>query len=222
MLQPPPCLPVPHAARAAERGFGLLEVSLALVVIAVATLGSVSWTLSGMNLERANQERADAHDALRQLCEELQALPLDEVFARCNADPSDDPAGPGTARGGSFTIEATRAGGFLDANSVQGTTVKKSATKGKTVTRHRRQPLAVTIRFPVDAEGRLVESAQDLSWADSPWDLDGDGEITTTPITGSFQLLPVRVQLAWVGAGGSASVSHVRLLGRRTRPGAGE
>ena len=205
-----PSLPdhAPAACRDGERGFGLLEVALALLVIAVATLGSVSWTLSGMNLEKENRERADGHDALRQLVEEIQALPFDEVFARCNADPADDPDGAGTARGGRFTIESTRADRFLDATYVA----------PESVMFQRARELEVTIEFPVDVEGRLVESAQGSDWGDQAWDLDGNGEISSDPLTGTYQLLPVYIRVDWIGAGGPAHVSLIRLLGRRVRP----
>lgn len=199
----------PRRARGTEAGFGLLEVALALLVIAIATLGSVSWTLSGMSLETANREEGEAHDALRQLCEELHALPFDEVFARCNTDATDDPDGPGTARGAVFTIEPTRVTGFLD----------RLAVPRDGAPRRRLLPLRVELEFPVNGMGEIVESAQGAGWSDRVWDLDGDGEIGTTPIlVGSYRLLPVRIRILWTGSGGTRELEHVRLLSRRIRP----
>lgn len=193
--------------RAGEQGFGLLEVALALLVIAVATLGSVSWTLSGMSLETENREQADAHDALRQLCEEINALPFDEVFARCNTIPDDDPDGVGTSHGARFQIKQVQADRLLDALYV----VPDSASL------QRQLPLEVSIQFPVNASGQLIESAQTPAWGDQVWDLNGDGEISDEPITGGYQILPVHIRIDWVGAGGPRHIEHVRLLSRRVR-----
>ena len=205
---PTPPVHRPAARHHGERGFGLLEVALALVVIAVATLGSVSWTLSGMSLEADNREMADAHDAMRQLFEELNALPIEQVFARCNDDPTDDPGGEGTSRGGVFTIEAERSEHFLDATYVVPLSVSYQ----------RSAPLHVEIQFPVNADGKLVESMQTPAWGDQVWDLDGDGQISDVPLTGGYKLLPVHVRLEWKGSGGTRAIEHVRLLGVRIRP----
>ncbi len=192
-------------ARGSERGMGLIEVALALLVIAVATLGSVSWTLSGMSLEAENRERADAHDAMRVLFEELQAVPFEEVFARFNADPADDPDGEGTARGGLFSIEPNRKDGFLDPARVAG---------GSTVA-YRSNPLEVRVEFPVDAFGQLDESAQGADWGGRAWDLDGNGAVETGGGSTGYVLLPVRIRIRWQGHRGTRSVEHVRLLSRR-------
>ncbi len=197
----------------ASGGFALIEVALALLVIAVATLGSVSWTLSGMSLEAANRETADAHDAMRGLLEELQSVPLEEVFARFNHLPEDDPNGAGTAPGGDFVIKTTRKADFLDLGTGVG------LPGGKGTIAYRKVPLDVSISFPVDADGNLSESAQGADWGDRSWDFDGDGTLSADVLNTRYVMLPVRVRVRWSGAKGTRTIEHVRLLTRRTRPG---
>jgi hypothetical protein len=220
--EPPPVrspYPRPHrdhprhprlGPRSASAGFALIEVALALLVIAVATLGSVSWTLSGMSLEASNREMADGHDAMRVLLEELQEVPFDEVFARFNDLPGDDPAGAGSARGSTFSIEATRKANFLDRTP-------DSPSKGTIA--YRKVPLEVQISFPIDEDGNLSEAAQGAEWGDRTWDFDGDGKITADALNTRYMLLPVRVRIRWSGAKGTRTLEHVRLLTHRTRPG---
>ncbi|MDA1195996.1 MAG: hypothetical protein O2894_12540 [Planctomycetota bacterium] len=213
--------PSPHRppARHAEQGFGLVEVALALLVIAIATMGSVSWTLSGMRLDAATREEADATDALREVLEELQATPFEEVFARFNTLPEDDPEGPGTAVGGRVVLGLTG-----DVKALVGVPRSDGLTGGSVGEPPRRAvqravALSVDIAFPTDGSGRLVESAMGADWGDGAIDIDGDGEITDEATISGYVLLPVRVRITWDGGGGTRTLEHVRLLTRRVRAG---
>ena len=67
-------------------------------MIAVATLSSTSMTLSESNLNKANASSADATNVMRQLVEEIESQPFEEIYARFNASSADESDGLGTAR----------------------------------------------------------------------------------------------------------------------------
>jgi hypothetical protein len=81
--------PPPDSTRRA--GFSLVDVAVALAILAISLgtlLGSVFWA---MRLEEANEESATASQHLRSVLEQLRARPMSEVYAAFNADPDDDP-----------------------------------------------------------------------------------------------------------------------------------
>lgn len=191
-----------------ERGMLLLEVVLALVVIAVATLSSASMTLSGSNLNKANIAAADATDVLRQLVEELEGHPFEEVYARFNADPADDPDGVGTARGNQFTLLPAYRRALLD---VPGTAATSDA---RTAPRH--MPFDVEVFFPEDENGLLSELVIAPLWGTAGWDIDGDGTAGTAgDRSADYKLLPVAIRVTWTDPGGIHMLQVVRLLSRR-------
>ena len=84
---------VPKRFCAKRSAFALVDVCVALAILAVALgtlVGSVFWA---MRLEEVNEEKAAASQRLRALLEEFSALPIEDVYAAYNADPSDDPPG---------------------------------------------------------------------------------------------------------------------------------
>ena len=73
------------------RGFTLVEILVALAILAVALgtlVGSVFWAL---RLEEANEETAGASQAMFSMVERMSAMPFDEIYPAYNADPMDDP-----------------------------------------------------------------------------------------------------------------------------------
>ena len=188
----------------------LLEVILALVVVAVATLSSASMTISGTNLNKANVAAADATDVMRQLVEELESHPFEEVYARFNADPTDDPEGAGTARGSQFVLEPNHRRALLDASVAAGTGDVKTAA--------RHIAFDVEVFFPEDASGLLSEQVIAPLWGGTSWDIDGDGTAGTSgDRSADYKLLPVAVRLTWTDPDGIHALQVVRLLSRRRR-----
>lgn len=209
-------MPDSHSQRPRERresGFALVEAAVVLVAIAIAMLANVSWTVSGVSLSADNRETVAAHDALRRIFEELQEVPFEEVFARFNRLPEDDPDGANTALGGTFGVEPGRKEDFLrqDASVATSTSIA-----------YRHCPLNVEVSFPVNHQGRLSEIAVDTDWCSRTWDLDGDGSVEDGDVSSSYGLLPIRVRISWSGARGARSIEHVRLLKRRLRADATE
>ena len=203
----------PQRTRGAQRGFALIEIALALLVIAIATLGGTSWTLSGVNLDADNRETAAMNDVMRRLLEELQDEPFDELFERFHDRP--------------FTIQPDRKEDFLgtdqsyDGSDKSGKSGKSAAGPGPSGTSgiaYRKHPVNVHISFPTDAEGNLSETAMGPEWSSLAWDLDGNGE-TTDSVLSTYRVLPVRVTLIWFDSRGERKLEHVRLMTRRPRLG---
>lgn len=240
LLPHPPGAPPRRSA--GEGGFTLVEIALALLVIAIATLGGVSWTLSGVSLDADTQETSAAHDVLRRLLEELQQVPFEELYPRYNADPQDDPDGVGTALGGAFQISPDRkedflgrvVGGLTNGGLTKGGlggllggllggkqgpeegAAQPQAVAGRVA--YRKHPIDVRISFPVDESGRLNETALDGTWSNRTWDLDGDGSVSAGPIAATaVAVLPMRVQVSWPGRRGTQTVEHLRFVAKRNK-----
>jgi prepilin-type N-terminal cleavage/methylation domain-containing protein len=188
-----------------ERGLTLIEITIAMVVMGIGALGAVSWTLSSMDLEVVNRETSDATDAMRQLVEELQSYPHNELFVRFNDDPADDPDGPGTAIGHQFVISPDRTAGFLQA---------EPTAPPPAAARKRRVPISVELTFPVDALGKLSEAAADPAWGNQGWDLNADGALTPGDRGTDYQVLPIKIEMTWAGTRGFRSLVVTRFITR--------
>lgn len=212
--------------RGAERGALLIEILLGLLVLALAAAGSVSSTLSGMSLEEENRDTAAATNTLRHMLEELETMPLEEVFARFNADPTDDPDGVGTAIGSTFALDAFRTSGLLTtelltyANPPPPMTypidmdVPPEPLPAPKATALR--PLMnVEITFPVDMDGNLAENVTGGIWGTQGWDMDGDGTIASGDRSEGYKLIPIHLRLTWTNARGAQSITAVRVLASR-------
>ena len=179
--------------RSGHAGFSVLEVAIVIVVLLVA-LGSLSGTVvSSSHLARANENRALASDAARRMAAELSTTPFSDIFAAYNTDPSDDPAGVGTAPGSGFDVD------------------------GLTPTRDDADGMCGRIEFPDFDNGGgnfiLDESIADAGFA-MPRDLNGDNDTFDTFDTG-YRLLPVRVWVEWSGVSGNRSIRFETMLSQR-------
>jgi len=81
-------LPRPEPARA---GFSLVDVCVAMAILAIALgtlVGSVFWA---MRLEEVNEETAAANQHVRAMLEGMNEMPIEQVYAAYNADAGDNP-----------------------------------------------------------------------------------------------------------------------------------
>jgi type II secretory pathway pseudopilin PulG len=167
-------------------GFTLLEVAVATLVLLVAVGGLSSAVVSARQLARANEETAIADAAARATAESLQDRLVDvafrDIFASFNADPGDDPGGPGTAPGKDF--------------AVRGLSVRPDDPDG----------FVGEIRFPAVDLGAgdlaLREDFDDPSLG-MPRDLNGDGDQDGADHSDDYVILPVTVRLEWKGVSGN-------------------
>lgn len=154
-----------------ERGATTLELVFAVAVLLVGLLGYSRSMVQSVELGQANREMAVATEAARRALERVSSAPFDEAFARFNDDPADDPGGPGTAPGSSFTTRGLDLR-FEDAGGAQG-----------------------RILFPV-VDGRLREDVahEDLGAAR---DLNLDGALDGLDHSADYRVLPVLVRIEW-------------------------
>jgi len=142
-----------------------------------------------MGLGPSLRETGRAIEASRSLIEEMRGQPFDEIWARYNADPADDPGGPGTAPGAAFAV-AGLAPVPGDPDGFVGQVV-----------------------FPAIG-GELREDAVDVRLG-APRDLNLDGGVDAFDHSGDYAVLPVLVRVEWRGKGPSR---HVDLCTTITAP----
>ena len=86
-------------------GFSLVELIVVMTVLAVALVMYSTTVASIGGQQSIDRENVIAAEAARAFLEELRDEEFRTVFARYNADASDDPGGPGTAPGPRFAVE---------------------------------------------------------------------------------------------------------------------
>ena len=153
----------------------LLEIAVAVAVLAIGLGSSVYALLGGMALQRSAAERTLALQAAESAIEALQACEFDEAFARFNGKTVDDPplvVSPG------------------DSFAVPGLTAQAGDKDG----------LPGEILFPGDND-KLLENVNDVELG-MPRDLTLDEPplIDNKDHAGDYQVLPVRVRVRWHGA----------------------
>jgi len=158
-------------------GFSLVEIVLVLAVVSVASMIYAQTVASSRRLEPIAEETGIAADAARVVIERIRARDIDEILALFDADPSNDPGGPGTAPGSTFAVE--------------GLAIPPS-----------RVPVG-RIEFPM-LDGRLAEDQSD-DMLGMPRDLNADGLIDELDHREDWVVLPIRVRLEWSPRGGGAT-----------------
>jgi len=175
-------------------GFSLVELSLVMGVLLFTLLVLSSSLGESIKLGEVNEETALATDAAREIVEVLDGVEeFGDVFALYNADPADDPDGPGTAPGSGFSVEGLQPAAD-DPDQLVGEIV-----------------------FPavVDASGGLVlDEFLDDPDLGMPRDLDGTGLIDASNVS-DYRLLPVVVRMRWVGTSGERTLTIRTLLADR-------
>jgi hypothetical protein len=157
-----------------------VELAVAMVVMLIAIGTLTSSVLSGMKLARANEETAQADQALRAFAEQLTATDFADVFATYNDDPEDDPGGEGTAPGASF--------------AVAGLVALEDDEDG----------LVGSVNFPGmdDFPGELHEDIEDTRFG-TPLDLNVDEALDDEDHANDYVVLPVLIRLDWTGISGA-------------------
>ncbi|MEN8150099.1 MAG: hypothetical protein ABFS86_09760 [Planctomycetota bacterium] len=168
---------------ATEAGLGLVEMMVAVAILATAILAILSVAAHSIKLDSVNRETALASDAARVRYEQLRALPLLQVLATYNTDPTDDPEGEYTAVGPKAQISRDQAG--LD--------------------------FASTVELPLTKEGELREDAVRPELG-LPRDLNGDGVIDDEDHRDDYVILPVAVRVTWTGSSGPREVRLTGVL----------
>ncbi|MBI5363196.1 MAG: type II secretion system protein [Planctomycetes bacterium] len=163
-----------HGRLRARVGITLVEI---IVVIAIMTISMAMYAQtisSASRLDPVANETMLAAEGARLTLERMRAEDFDKVFALYNADPTDDPGGPGTAPGNTFTID-----GLLP------------STTGGVVGR---------IDFPI-VNGAPRETFVD-EMLGLPRDLNCDGFVDGNSRALDYAILPFRVHVEWASKTG--------------------
>lgn len=167
-----------------EGGFSLVEVSILAVLLLVAIGGLSGAVLSSLRLSRTTEESAVADEAARALAARMQNTNFRDIFRTYNASTADDPGGAGTGVGAAF--------------DVRGLAPRRNDPDGR----------VGRIVFPsFDLGGGLEGLGEDVVDArlgidENGRDLNGNGA-THDDAKDDYLLLPVRLIVEWVGAGGN-------------------
>jgi type II secretory pathway pseudopilin PulG len=169
----------PRRSRA-RSGFTLLELAIGTAILMVGVLGfSVSIASIGRSSQK-QREMARATQAAREVLERIQAEAFADAFRRFNADPADDPGGPGTGPGAAFAVEGLSAiQGDLDG-----------------------RPGEVIFPAPGGSPAQLREDIV-LDDLGMPRDLNGDGAVDAADHALDYKLLPVLVRVRWRSPAGT-------------------
>jgi hypothetical protein len=177
---------IPHRPGPARAGFSLVDVCIAIAILAIALgtlVGSVFWAL---RLEEANEETALASQALRSMVDRMNAMPFGDIYAAYNADPDDDPD-PLVDHLAELAAEARLLGLGGKAGPV------------------------LAVSFPGDDVGELREDVVDPRLG-MPRDLDGDGGWDDADHSSDYTLLPATLRLEWEGPSGLRTLEMAALL----------
>lgn len=163
-------------ARRTTSGFTMLEVLIVVVVLSIALTMVTGTMSSAAKLGPLQRERARASEATREMLELLRIEPFHRVYELYNADPEDDPGGPGTAPGPHFAVE--------------GLPLPEGDADG----------MCGFVRFAELKRPGLWENAQDTKLG-MPRDLNSNGQIDETSVIATYTILPVEVGVEWESQG---------------------
>jgi hypothetical protein len=169
-----------------EAGIALFELMIAGAVLAIAACGLSVVLVNSLSTSARNRETAQARMAAWQLMEQLQNIPVGDVYSTFNMASNDDPLGENTAPGGVFMIETKPAA------------IQVSNMTGE-------------ILFPESDPGVLREDVHDPDLG-MPRDLNGDGMIDSENHARDYVVLPVRVRVRWRGVAGESTFEVCSLL----------
>jgi len=157
-----------------------------MTLLVAAAIMFSNTVVSVARQQTINRENAVAAEAARAMLEVMRNRPPEQIFALFNTDPSDDPAGPGTAPGSGFAIPGLDVDPG-DPDGLQGEIRFPGVDVG---------PLG----GPVDLV--LRENVDDPLFG-LPRDLNGDSIIDGADHTGDYLVLPVQVRVRWTGRAGA-------------------
>ena len=171
--------PGPVSCRRAADGFTLVEVIIAVAVLAIALAGFSSTMIVSLRTSETSAELALANQRAQRMVEALYDVEFDQLFRQYNDDAKDDVGGAGTAPGNGFAVPGLAAQHY-DSDGLAG---------------------EISFATPAGKPGELREDVKD-DLLGFPRDLNGDGKIDDENHATDYQILPVRIVIRWAGANG--------------------
>jgi len=205
----------PASRRSRRRGMGLIDCLISIVVISLSSFGFLAASMASSKLEVETRAVAVAVELTRDVVEELQATPLDEIIARFNDDPEDDPDGIGTARGSTFLLDTRRALEGTATTTAYRQEDEEAVDGSNTIP----EKMECEIRLPIVIDGSgIVELTEESELPEFglPADLNGDGEIDGDNRLADFHVLPIVIRMEWPTLdGGRRTLDFATVLGGR-------
>lgn len=162
----------------------LAEIAVAMVVFTIATGMLLQLIASGQGLRRTAREEWAATAAGQNVLEVMRSVTFEELVRRYDADPFNDPAGPGTAFGSTFPVDGLDAAED-DPDGIVGEIILPSVNTGTTV-------------------APIWQVREDLGdpLLGMPRDLNGDAIINDADHSSDYAIVPILVRIRWQGAYG--------------------
>jgi prepilin-type N-terminal cleavage/methylation domain-containing protein len=182
----------PISTRARVRGMSLVEIMIAMIIVAIALLALLSLTQSSNRVQDESRERTIAYNAARKMIEEMRSDAVETLYRRYNSNNTDN--GLLVCPGAAFEVADLPRG---PGGALQGTIIFPEANSGL-------------------ATARLTENPSDANLATElgmPKDLNRDGDTTDANLLGDslfpYDILPVKVEVKWVVPGGKINMVQV-------------
>ena len=137
----------------------MVEVMVAIVILTVSVYILSSTVTATIGHSGVKRERGLAVDGAMNLFEQMRSERFEDLFARYNSDPSDDPGGPGTAPGHHFTVSGLESQAS-DPDGFVGEIILPEATSGRDVQLREDVDIA-KLSMPRDLNGDLVVDGED-------------------------------------------------------------
>ncbi len=166
--------------RRRSSGMSIVEVMVAVVILTIAVYLLSTTVTATIAQTGSKRERTAAATAVMNLLERMRGESFPELFARYNADPNDDPAGPGTAPGNAFAVAglSPRAG---DPDNLVGEIV-------------------------LPAPGPVLREDAVIPRLSLPRDLNCDLRIDAADHSQDYRVLPVTIRVLWTGMAGKGKL----------------
>ncbi len=173
-----------HSKRHDREGFSLVEVMIATCVLTIGLLALSSTSVVIHSLDRADEARSTATNAMQRIVERSKAL-----SSRSTAD---------EAGWSNVVTTAMRPGGLIgDVFDVPGLDPWRGNPSIGTV-------MIITDETTTDADLGITLGL--------PRDLNGDGDAADIDVSGDATLLPIVVRTRWGGAGGDREATQAFYL----------
>lgn len=205
-----------------EQGMTLVELMLAMAILAIAALGLITALVGSIRLQVDNRELDLAANAARSVIETMRANPdFSQTFSVFNEDGEDDPDGPGTAVGnllpltygvGTLDNPYTSAASSLLIQDAYATSIQLAKTTQELVRNETLRNVIVEVEFPGGGTTLREDTVDPL--LGMPRDLNGDGDTLDDAAT-DYVILPVRVTLTWNGLSGPMTYEISTYLTKR-------
>ena len=207
-------------SRSRDGGLSLVELIIAMAILAVAIMALVSSITSSSQIQQSTREKTLAYNAAREQIEKMRVYAVQEIYSRYNSVTTDDnnyPSGgvsghPGntfhvprlaapSTIPGVFTLPTAwsvnrtdRA--WTDTKETNGITPISTDTFGNLLGNDG----VGTIVFP-ESGGSLTETYVDSAMG-MPKDLNRNGTAADTNVNSTYKILPVKIKVRWKMIGG--------------------